>query len=343
MKGDHPDDRERAQPVDVRSEVEVAPASRGGEVGRVEGLSNAGSRWALSERPTGKAPCAPIGKRRLAAPSAAADNASHGEPAVTTRPRAALFRARDDAARSAARLRRLGFAVARLPVIEIVAACLYARQGSAMTRWSPPATRRFSPMCPSIAPRRSMSWARGRRARRKRAAGGSPPPPRPTPSGWPRSLKGAMTSRRRERALPCRARSQAGARGGARRTSSARGGRGLCGRSRGKAGARPRSARSNRARSRCIIRAGRPRLRRGSPERRARPRISARMTARLPVGRCRRAAERDRRGRALLVAERPDEPALFATLRQAAAVFPSHRPLPYIGRAKTEGRTSNGR
>ncbi len=37
------------------------------------------------------------------------------------KPRAALFRARDDAARSAARLRRLGFAVARLPAIEIVA------------------------------------------------------------------------------------------------------------------------------------------------------------------------------------------------------------------------------
>jgi uroporphyrinogen-III synthase len=34
-------------------------------------------------------------------------------------PRIALFRARNDAARSAARLRRLGFAVARLPVIEV--------------------------------------------------------------------------------------------------------------------------------------------------------------------------------------------------------------------------------
>jgi uroporphyrinogen-III synthase len=37
------------------------------------------------------------------------------------KPRAALFRARDDAASGAARLRRLGFAVARLPAIEIVA------------------------------------------------------------------------------------------------------------------------------------------------------------------------------------------------------------------------------
>ncbi len=36
------------------------------------------------------------------------------------KPRAALFRARDDAAGSAARLRRFGFAVARLPAIEIV-------------------------------------------------------------------------------------------------------------------------------------------------------------------------------------------------------------------------------
>ena len=36
------------------------------------------------------------------------------------KPRAALFRARDDAASSAARLRRLGFGVARLPAIEVV-------------------------------------------------------------------------------------------------------------------------------------------------------------------------------------------------------------------------------
>ncbi len=35
------------------------------------------------------------------------------------RPRVALFRARDDAAASAARLRRLGFSVARLPVVEV--------------------------------------------------------------------------------------------------------------------------------------------------------------------------------------------------------------------------------
>ena len=42
VEGDHPDDRERAQPVDVRSEIEIAPASRRGEVGRVEGLIQRG-------------------------------------------------------------------------------------------------------------------------------------------------------------------------------------------------------------------------------------------------------------------------------------------------------------
>jgi uroporphyrinogen-III synthase len=45
-----------------------------------------------------------------------------------TKPRAALFRARDDAARSAARLRRLGFAVARLPAIEIIPLAFTAKR-----------------------------------------------------------------------------------------------------------------------------------------------------------------------------------------------------------------------
>ena len=60
---------------------------------------------------------APIGKRLLARPLA--------EPIMPTMKkqgaevRVALFRARDDGARSRARLRRLGFGVASLPVIEI--------------------------------------------------------------------------------------------------------------------------------------------------------------------------------------------------------------------------------
>ena len=35
VENNHPDHRERTQPVDVFPEIEVAPPSRGGEVGRI--------------------------------------------------------------------------------------------------------------------------------------------------------------------------------------------------------------------------------------------------------------------------------------------------------------------
>ena len=60
---------------------------------------------------------APIGKRRLARSSAHPIMPTMNEQSAGVR--VALFRARDDAARSGARLRRLGFGVASLPVIEI--------------------------------------------------------------------------------------------------------------------------------------------------------------------------------------------------------------------------------
>ncbi len=72
------------------------------------------------ERRKGVKVRAPIGKRRLARPPA--------DPIIPTMNnqgaavRVALFRARDDAARSGARLRRLGFRVASSPVIEIAPA-----------------------------------------------------------------------------------------------------------------------------------------------------------------------------------------------------------------------------
>jgi uroporphyrinogen-III synthase len=73
----------------------------------------------------GVKPRAPIGKRRLARLSA--------EPIMWVMiergtVRIALFRARDDAARSAARLRALGFSVVRLPAIEIASLALAPTQ-----------------------------------------------------------------------------------------------------------------------------------------------------------------------------------------------------------------------
>ncbi len=44
MESDHPEDRKRTQPIDVLTEIEVAPAPCGGEVGRVEGLVHQGFR-----------------------------------------------------------------------------------------------------------------------------------------------------------------------------------------------------------------------------------------------------------------------------------------------------------
>jgi uroporphyrinogen-III synthase len=58
-----------------------------------------------------------IGKRRLARPPADPIMPTMKEQGAAVR--VALFRARDDAGRSGARLRRLGFTVASLPVIEI--------------------------------------------------------------------------------------------------------------------------------------------------------------------------------------------------------------------------------
>jgi uroporphyrinogen-III synthase len=61
--------------------------------------------------------CAPIGKRRLAGPLADPIMLAMKKQGAAVR--VALFRARDDGARSGARLRRLGFMIALLPVIEI--------------------------------------------------------------------------------------------------------------------------------------------------------------------------------------------------------------------------------
>ncbi len=43
VKGDHPENRERAQTVDVLAELEVAPEARRGEIGSVERFVQPGS------------------------------------------------------------------------------------------------------------------------------------------------------------------------------------------------------------------------------------------------------------------------------------------------------------
>ena len=117
MKSDHPEHREGAQSVNVLAEVEIAPAPCGGEVGRVDGLVQQGFRELVREGVTGKA-------RRTDTQAALADPVRR--PILSAMPtsdvlrkRVALFRAREEAAGSAARLRRLGFSVACLPVVTV--------------------------------------------------------------------------------------------------------------------------------------------------------------------------------------------------------------------------------
>ena len=212
------------------------------------------------------------------------------------------------------------------------------QKGSAMTRWSPRATRRLSPMCPSIVPRRSMSWGRGRRARRKRAAGGSLRRRRPTRGDWPRSSKaqclapppcstlpGAIGSRRSRRPLQIWERSSW--------PKSMRP-------KRGKAGA-PGDPRARSLRFRAALFAPVGRARRGTRQRGRRGRAFPHHDARLPVRRCRRAAARvgrwarPRRG----PTGRADPACDFEASRSGILIA---RPLPYIGPAQVEGRTSNG-
>ena len=208
-----------------------------------------------------------------------------------------------------------------------------------MTRWSPRATRRLSPMCPSIAPRRSMSWARGRRARRKRAAGGSPRRPRPTRGGWPRSSKaqclapppcstlpGAIGSRRSRRpSRTSEAFELAEVYAAEPRQSW-----------------RPQEIRALEACGFALHYSRRSAaLAAELAERGGRGRAFPRHDARLPVGRCRRAAARvgrrapPRRG----AAGRAGPACDFEASRSGIFIA---RPLPYIGRAQVEGRTSNG-
>ncbi len=117
MKSDHTEHREGAQSIDVFAEVERAAAPGGGEVGRVERLVQLGFRELVCEGVTGKA--------REAYPQAAlADPVRQRIMAAMPRSSArrgqvALFRARDEAALSAARLRRLGYGAACLPVVTV--------------------------------------------------------------------------------------------------------------------------------------------------------------------------------------------------------------------------------
>ncbi len=197
------------------------------------------------------------------------------------------------------------------------------QQGSVMTRWSPRATRRLSPMCPSIAPRRSMSSVRGRRAQQKRAAGGSPRHPRPTRGGWPRSSKaqclatppcstsqGAIGSRRSRR--PSRTRN----RSNLPRSMRLR---------RDKAGVRPRSERSSSCKfalhySRRSAALAMDLASAGGAA--AHFRLMTHVCLSDDVAEPLIAS-----GTASVhVAARPDEAALLATLRQAAAVFSSQDP-----------------
>ncbi len=148
---------------------------------------------------------------------------------------------------SAARLRRLGFAVACLPVIEVVAACLRRRNGRATTRWSPPAPRRLPPTAP--VDRAAPLYVVGARTARAAEARGwrLAAPPAPDAGGSLETLKGAIPPGAAVLYLAGRDRKPAieSALSGA---SRARGGRSLCGRSAAKAGGRQRSARSAPAR-----------------------------------------------------------------------------------------------
>ena len=208
-----------------------------------------------------------------------------------------------------------------------------------MTRWSPRATRRLSPMCLSIAPRRSMSWARGRRARRKRAVGGSPRQSAPNSRRLAEILKGAMPRAAAVLYLAGRDRKPAieAALANIEAFELAE-----------VYAAEPRQSwrpQEIRALEACGFALHYSRrsaaLAAGARQRGGRGRAFPRHDAHLPVGRCRRAAARvGRRAR----------PRRGATRRTGLACdFEASRsgifiatPLPYIGRAQAEGRTSNG-
>ena len=271
VEGDHPDDRERAQPVDVRSEIEVAPASRRGEVGRVEGLIQRGFPWTLGESETGKAQCGdPQGA--LAAPAARPimPVMPNADP---KKPRAALFRARDDAARSAARLRRLGFAVARLPAIEIVALA-YTPERKRYDAVVAASDKAF--VADVSVDRASPLYVVGARTARAAEARGwrLAAPSAPDSRRLAEILKGAMPRAAAVLYLAGRDRKPA-IEAAFADIEAFEVGRSLCGRTAAKLASGTRSARSKRAGSRFIIRAGRPRSPSSSPAREARPRISA--------------------------------------------------------------------
>ena len=237
--------------------------------------------------------------------------------------RIALFRARKDAAGSAARLRRLGFSVAHLPVIEIAPLpfATAKRRYDAVVATSAKAFLSEAPV-----DRASPLFVVGARTAREGEARGwrLAAPPAPDAERLIRDGR-AVDQARRERALSRRPRSEA------RRS-------------------RRRSAR--RARSRL----SRPmRRKRGQGWRPAEARALAscafalhysRRSAALAV-RLAKAAGLSGRFAAMthvclsadvagpleaigaahvLVAERPDEPALLAALSHAARLFPSDRP-----------------
>ncbi len=130
--------------------------------------------------------------------------------------RVALFRAREDAARSAARLRRLGFAVAYAAGDRDRAAAVRAVRGRATTPSSPPAPRPSSAMRP--VDKASPLFVVGARTARAAESRGwrLAAPPAPDAARLDRDAQ-APDRAGRERALSRRPRPQGRARGGARR------------------------------------------------------------------------------------------------------------------------------
>ena len=235
------------------------------------------------------------------------------------RARVALFRAREDASASAARLRRLGFSVVCLPVIEIKARAVRPRQAryDAIVATSDKAF-----LCEALCVRPSPLYVVGARTGREAEAHGwrlaSPPAPAAAEliDTLRRSLRpGAsvlyLAGRDRKGAVET-------ALGEELRWRSSKPTRPR----RARAGARRRRGLSPPASRRCIIRDDQPRLRRNWP--RSPARRSAFSRSATSVSRSDVAEPLEALGAApITIAETPDEPALFRALSRNFGEFPS--------------------